>query len=86
MIIIEGRDYARFTFEGKPTKSNPQQFLYMIYDVYMPQLNLTRRAGHDIEHYQLKDPNHPGCNYNDPENHMVVFDYFMPIKRTPSFL
>lgn len=81
-IIIEGGDYARFTFEGKPTKSDLQQFLYMIYGVYMPNLNLTRRAGHDIEHYHLKDPNNPECSYDNPENHMIAFDYFVPIKKT----
>ncbi|WP_180816883.1 hypothetical protein [Arsenophonus endosymbiont of Aphis craccivora] len=27
---------------------------------------------------------HPECNYNNPENHIASFDYFVPIKRTPS--
>ncbi|WP_231960239.1 hypothetical protein, partial [Tepidimonas fonticaldi] len=53
-----------------------------IYGVYLPELNLTRRPGYDIEHYRLKniDLRHIAPENDDPKTHIDTFDYYVPIK------
>lgn len=76
-------EYVKFSFSGEATRSAMQEFLYQIYGIYLPKLNITRRPGYDIEHYKIKnaelrDLNH---HHDDPKSHVAAFDYYVPIKR-----
>ncbi len=46
-ILLQGGDYVQFSYQGP--KSGLQDFILVLYSTCMPTLNLTRRAGQDIE-------------------------------------
>ncbi|KLN97823.1 MDR efflux pump AcrAB transcriptional activator RobA [Moellerella wisconsensis] len=79
-INLPGGDYVKFGFRGEATRQNLQEFLHMIYGVYLPQLKLTRRSGYDIEHYILKPLSPEDMENTDPKHHIAAFDYYVPIK------
>ncbi|MGI1686094.1 MDR efflux pump AcrAB transcriptional activator RobA [Providencia sp. 2024EL-00811] len=81
-LTLPSGHYVKFSFNGTPTRDALQEFLYQIYGVYLPKLNLTRRPGYDIEHYRLKniDLRHIAPENDDPKTHIDTFDYYVPIK------
>lgn len=81
-ITLPSGNYVKFSFSGVPTRDALQEFLYQIYGVYLPKLNLTRRPGYDIEHYRLKniELHKITPDSDDPKTHIDTFDYYVPIK------
>lgn len=80
-VTIASGDYVKFGFLGEASREALQEFLYMIYGVFLPKLNLTRRPGYDVEHYRLKTTSVEDLNDHDPKNHIAAFDYYVPIKK-----
>ncbi|MEG7421533.1 GyrI-like domain-containing protein, partial [Providencia stuartii] len=82
-LTIPAGEYVKFSFSGEATRAAMQEFLYQIYGVYLPKLNITRRPGYDIEHYKLKNVElrHIDHKNDDPKSHVAAFDYYVPIKR-----
>ena len=71
-VMLEGGDYAQFTYEG--AIDGFQDFIILIYDTAVPLLGLTRRQGQDIERFSLgqKRKAFPDC--------IVRCDYLIPIR------
>lgn len=81
-VIIPDGEYIKFSLGDKATRDTMQEFLYQIYGVYLPKLNITRRPGYDIEHYKLKNIESSDIKHKDDhESHVEAFDYYVPIKR-----
>lgn len=73
-ILIEAGDYVKFRYTGAP--DGLSDFIPLIYSTCMPTLNLTRRAGMDIELFHLA---HEPYMQRMPQH--IVCDYFVPILR-----
>ncbi|WP_413730004.1 MDR efflux pump AcrAB transcriptional activator RobA [Sodalis sp. RH22] len=72
-VMIEGGDYAQFTYEG--AIEGFQDFIILIYDTAVPLLGLTRRQGQDIERFSL------GQQVKAFPESIVRCDYLIPILR-----
>jgi AraC family transcriptional activator of mar-sox-rob regulon len=72
---------VKFNYRGETTRERMQEFLYHVYGVYLPKLNLTRRPGYDVEHYKIKDVTHNEITDTDPRTHIEAFSYYVPIKK-----
>jgi AraC family transcriptional activator of mar-sox-rob regulon len=71
VIIPEGR-YAKFHYQG--TMQGLQNFILSVYTSCIPQLNLTRLKGHDIEIFS------PGNKRATQVPPIIKCDYLIPIK------
>ena len=80
-VILEAGDYIRFDFEGEAKRGAMQEFLFLIYGVCLPTMGLTRRKGHDIEKYYLKEVHYDNVMTAEPQDHIKRFEYYIPIKR-----
>ena len=47
----------------------------------LPTMGLTRRKGHDIEKYYLKEVHYDNVMTAEPQDHIKRFEYYIPIKR-----
>lgn len=74
LIKLTGGDYIKFFYKGR--REGLQEFVITLYSTCMPELNLTRRKGQDIEVF------YPKAVYNDPDD-IVEFqcDYLIPLRR-----
>ncbi|KMJ43961.1 transcriptional regulator [Xenorhabdus khoisanae] len=77
-VILPGGDYISFSYFGD--KEQLQEFLFTIYGVCLPVLNITRRKGYDVERYYLTNLEWKNLG-NESQNHIVEFEYLIPIER-----
>ncbi|ATG15074.1 TPA: MDR efflux pump AcrAB transcriptional activator RobA [Providencia alcalifaciens] len=80
-VTIPAGEYVKFNYHGEATRERMQEFLYHVYGVYLPKLNLTRRPGYDVEHYKIKNVEHHVSADADPRTHIDTFSYYVPIKK-----
>lgn len=69
--VISGGLYARFEFKGNQEEYS--QFAHKVYMVVLPQNNMLRRSGEDIEHF------HYGGDLNNSESDTLSMTYFVPV-------
>ncbi|CAB5527355.1 helix-turn-helix domain-containing protein [Citrobacter werkmanii] len=69
--VVSGGLYAQFEFNGNQDEYS--KFAQKIYMAVLPQNNILRRAGEDIEHF------HYGGNLNDSEKHTLSMTYYVPV-------
>ncbi|MBI6549055.1 MDR efflux pump AcrAB transcriptional activator RobA [Xenorhabdus lircayensis] len=77
-VILPGGDYISFSYFGD--KEQLQDFLFTIYGVCLPTLNITRRKGYDVERYYLTNLDWKNLE-DESQNHIVEFEYLIPIER-----
>ncbi|CBJ82638.1 transcriptional activator for resistance to antibiotics, organic solvents and heavy metals (AraC/XylS family) (right origin-binding protein) [Xenorhabdus bovienii str. Jollieti] len=77
-VVLPGGDYISFSYFGG--KEQLKEFLFTVYGICLPKLNITRRKGYDVERYYLT--NLEWKNFEDEsQTHVVEFEYLIPIER-----
>ncbi|MBS9437505.1 MDR efflux pump AcrAB transcriptional activator RobA [Photorhabdus noenieputensis] len=74
-VTLPAGEYVSFSYYG--TKDGLQDFLFTVYGICLPMLNLTRRKGYDIERYYLTNTNDRD---KEAANHIIEFQYLIPIQ------
>ncbi|MDC9592878.1 MDR efflux pump AcrAB transcriptional activator RobA [Xenorhabdus sp. IM139775] len=77
-VVLPGGDYISFSYFGD--KEQLQEFLFTVYGVCLPTLNVTRRKGYDVERYYLTNLEWRNLG-DESQNHVVEFEYLIPIER-----
>ncbi|MDR0217860.1 MAG: MDR efflux pump AcrAB transcriptional activator RobA [Enterobacteriaceae bacterium] len=78
-VLLPGGEYISFSYSGEG-EEGLYEFLCNIYTVYLPQLNITRRKGYDVERYYLTNLDWKK-DKDETQKHIVEFEYLIPIVR-----
>ncbi|PHM39949.1 RobA [Xenorhabdus mauleonii] len=78
-VVLPGGNYISFSYFGNNEQLH--DFLFTVYGICLPKLNITRRKGYDVERYHLtnlewKNPR----NESQTERHVLEFEYLIPIE------
>jgi len=73
IMVIPEQYYACFHYHGPVSQF--QQFIIELYSIWLPELNLTRVKGFDIETF------HPKTAHYTQIPDVIKCDYFIPIKK-----
>ncbi|PHM28226.1 MDR efflux pump AcrAB transcriptional activator RobA [Xenorhabdus budapestensis] len=77
-VVLPGGEYISFSYFGKEDQLD--EFLFNIYTVCLPRLNITRRKGYDVERYYLTNLERKKLE-DESQSHVVEFEYLIPIQR-----
>ncbi|CDH20965.1 transcriptional activator for resistance to antibiotics, organic solvents and heavy metals (AraC/XylS family) (right origin-binding protein) [Xenorhabdus bovienii str. kraussei Quebec] len=77
-VVLPGGDYISFSYFGG--KEQLKEFLFTVYGICLPKLNITRRKGYDVERYYLTNLEWKNLE-DESQSHVVEFEYLIPIER-----
>nr|WP_010848008.1 MDR efflux pump AcrAB transcriptional activator RobA [Xenorhabdus nematophila]CEE91936.1 transcriptional activator for resistance to antibiotics, organic solvents and heavy metals (AraC/XylS family) (right origin-binding protein) [Xenorhabdus nematophila str. Anatoliense]CEF30287.1 transcriptional activator for resistance to antibiotics, organic solvents and heavy metals (AraC/XylS family) (right origin-binding protein) [Xenorhabdus nematophila str. Websteri]AYA41184.1 MDR efflux pump AcrAB t len=76
-VPLPGGNYISFSYFGD--KDQVEDFLFTVYTVCLPKLNITRRKGCDVERYYLTNLDWKNSE-DETQNHVTEFEYLIPIE------